>query len=263
MSNRASNWFVILASVGIAVPLSWLLQKPQQAGTAPEPAIPVDPARIAALEARVEGLVQQLAATAPASPVRTHAPADVPPAENRLRGLELRLSSLEQALRARPPSGAESRGHEPAENRPTVADARRVIVDPAASVAAKLEAQQRLRRVENAFTPAMLRELVRIGTTNPDPKVRADVWRFFDGPTNYPEIVDPLMRAMRFDSADVARDEAAETLGNYASNPAVRQALAHAAEHDPSVRVRNKAQRAFVQVLRPGDLMRSRLQDRR
>ena len=88
--------------------------------------------------------------------------------------------------------------------------------------------------------------ILRIGTTNQDGGVRADVWRFFDGESSVPAIVNPLVRALQADPDARAREEAAETLGNYFDDPIVESALQLAVESDGSERVRNKAKRTLA-----------------
>jgi hypothetical protein len=124
-------------------------------------------------------------------------------------------------------------------------EAVRRILDPASDVAMKVRAHQELRGVPDAYSPAMVAELLKIGTMNPDGGVRAEVWCFFDGKSRLPAIVAPLVRALQADGDARAREEAADTLGSYLDDPIVEPALRHAADFDPSESVRAKAKRTL------------------
>lgn len=235
---------VIAISVALSVAIMQLL--PTTASTADSPAVTVvDSKRIAALEERVDELV---AAIAPLRPERITAPrsterkADTTTEpyqvtgdlNDKIRQLEANLAALRNGAAAN-----ETRG----QPKPTVEEARQTLATPAATDTAKVAAHERLRRQRDAYTPAMIRDLVRIGLTNPDPKLRADIWRCFDGATHLPQIVPHLIQALANDGDARVRNEAAETLGDYATIASVRQALEHAYRHDPDKTVREKAGR--------------------
>ena len=94
-------------------------------------------------------------------------------------------------------------------------------------------------------TLEMVADLVQIGLTAIDPEHRADVWRNFDGASHLPALVPHLRDALSNDRDPRARDEAAETLGNYLDDPEVLAALKWSAENDESPRVRQKALRTL------------------
>ena len=56
------------------------------------------------------------------------------------------------------------------------------------------------------------------------------------------------MHALSNDLDPGVRDEASETLGNYADDPAVLAALRYAAENDESPQVRHKAARTLKEL---------------
>ncbi|MFO1054496.1 MAG: HEAT repeat domain-containing protein [Planctomycetota bacterium] len=123
-----------------------------------------------------------------------------------------------------------------------VESARRLILDPAATETQKLESWTALRHAgENLWTDAIVDEMVRIGLGSTDESIRADVWRQADGRSHSPRIVPGLLRALAQDSSENAREEAAETLAEYRSDPSVVAALQFAAEGDASEKVRRQA----------------------
>ncbi len=125
----------------------------------------------------------------------------------------------------------------------------------AGTVGDKVRAHERLRRVPDAYTPEMTKELIRIGLGDPSAKVRADVWRIFDGDSasKLLAIVPPLVQIVRNDVSGRVRSEACETLGNFANNAAALNALRFAARHDQDARVRIQATRSLFEL---GELLR-------
>ena len=100
----------------------------------------------------------------------------------------------------------------------------------------------------DAYTDEMVHELIRIGESESEASLRADVWRNFDGATNIPDLIKPLLHAVNYDGSDRVRAEAAETLGNYVNDPVVLETLRRIAENDPSVEVRRKALRELSEL---------------
>jgi hypothetical protein len=93
--------------------------------------------------------------------------------------------------------------------------------------------------------PAVVRAAIQLASTTPDPAARAQVWYSLRGSRD-PELVRPLMAALRTDTDDDTRVQALTTLAaDFATDPQVRVALetAAAAESDPLVRA--LAQRAL------------------
>lgn len=168
----------------------------------------------------------------------------------RVSELAKRVAALE--AKGRPskssttPSGKEQflRTHTSAEASARVRKASEVILDRSSSAEQKIEAQQLLRRTANAYTPAMIQSLLQIAQSHANAELRAKVWTFFDGATTSDLLVAPLLHALRHDSSDAVRAEAAETLGNYTERPEVRQALTWHATNDKSKQVRDKARRS-------------------
>ncbi len=192
------------------------------------------------------GHVGHVAAAADRVPVAT-APADV---IERVLALERRLARLEQGigpLEPAPPADGDAAATAAAAA-PSLADDQRTIVDPAATVAQKVAAHRRLRHVADAYTPAMVDELVRIATCDADAEVRAQTWCFFDGASAPPALLAPLLQAIGRDPSPRPREEAAETLGNYGDAPGAVAALEAAAAHDPDSRVRHKARRTLAEM---------------
>jgi hypothetical protein len=247
--------------VSIAVPIAVLWcdgqRRADETPAMTDPGTPQDPrldeflSRLQQMEARVDAL-----AARPAE-VRVPASGGPTPAGPDLASLDQRLALLEAAAsrtgRATP--AAQSRlpilpraataEVDPETKAALVRPAERTILDPIATVEEKLAAHERLRRVPDAYTAPMVQELLRIAAMSQQGQTRADVWRFFDGASKLPDLVPPLLHALANDADWIAREEAAETLGNYRDDPMVLGALRWAAEHDANERVRAKAQRTL------------------
>ena len=210
------------------------------------PRVEPDTGRLDRLEDKVD-LLERAPAPMPAAVPVVEVPERVevvrvdhgPEQARRIDGLEARIRRLEQLATA-PAAGQQD---------PRIAgivgkdEAGRTLLDPAADVAEKLKAHAALRSVPDAYSPAMVAELLRIGTTHHDGGVRAEVWLNFDGRSKLPAIVAPLVRALQADADARAREEAADTLGGYLEDPIVEPALQQAAQGDASEQVRAKAVR--------------------
>jgi hypothetical protein len=120
-----------------------------------------------------------------------------------------------------------------------------VLLDPFASEAEKVAAHKALRRVEDAYEPGAVQELLIMAQVSSDPDVRADVWTHFDGTTEVPQIVPALVSAIHGESNDAVRVEAVETLGNYLDDPQNRVLLEHLAKNDSAQAVRDRALRTL------------------
>lgn len=256
---------VVCASVVLSV-LASLAVGSRSEGAASPTAVPPDTtaaridkleARIAALEERPESLRADVPMHESGSVAPERTPVDADAIGPRIAALEQRLAALDrrQPQRQSSPRPARSpeeearwRAQRDAEVRQVIEAATNTILDPRASVQAKVEAHKTLRYVENAYTPAMVQELLRLATLDPEPSVRASTWTSFDGQTRLPELVQPLLNALANDPDAGPRNEASETLGNYADYPGVLEALRHAAKHDPSLEVRGKALRTLREV---------------
>ena len=208
-------------------------------------------ARIARLEEGLRDL--QRASLSVASPVERSNVANSGGGDSaallqRIAELESRLGQVEGEVVG--PAG-EARGAMQEERerlrQETIRMAKETLMDPAATTEELLAAHEALRRIENAYTPQMVEDLVHLATNDPSGEVRADVWRFFDGATRLPELVPHLRNALSNDSDPRTRAEAAETLANYADDPDVLAALKYALENDPSPEVKRKLGRVLAE----------------
>jgi len=129
----------------------------------------------------------------------------------------------------------------------------RTARDPAAAESDRLESFRRLRGSKlPGGTDARLQVLapmVELGETSYASRHRAEVWRQFSG-LGDPSLVTPLLNALRHDRSARVREEAAETLGDYVDDPAVREALEFAAGNDESYDVRAKANASLARKKR-------------
>ena len=255
MAVRSPTVLFVLASVPLSVGLSYALLRttvrPAVLPPATSPGIHELAARVDELEgeARRRSLHPALlsaGSTVPRAPVVDGGPreGEASELEERLAALERRFSALELLAAGGALAADPGGGLEPGES--FVRSAQMTLSDPAASKEEKVAAHQALRRVPDAYTPEMVDDLAHIGLDDPDPNVRADVWKNFDGSSTLPGLVPHLLRALRSDPNPGPRNEASETLGRYIEDPAVLQALQHAAEHDTSPHVRRKAKRTLL-----------------
>lgn len=206
--------------------------------------------RLATLEGRVDEL--ELAPVATGMPERMRAENDVEAVEARLVKLEdsiqainavstnaedLRIDELNRRM------GMLSSGDEQGE-RMTADDARLKVLDPAASDAEKLDAWRALRDADS-WGDDVVDEMVRVAQASTDADVRADIWRQADGKDRNARLVGPMIQALRSDPEAKVREEAAETLANYLTEPGVIPALEDAAQNDAKSDVRGQAQRSL------------------
>lgn len=263
MTTKPSLLLIILVSVLLSVSLSYLFgfHGPRENRAALTSHL--DPGAYQALELRLARLEERVAefslplsapeepaeaASAPArrTVVTSDAESDVALAA-RMAALERRLARIEPG-----PSEVlaleEDLEREERQREQEILDAQRTLADPRATVAEKVEAHETLRRVADAYTSFMVADLVRIGANDPDPAVRSNIWCYFDGSSHLPELVPHLLHALSRDLEASVRNEAAETLGNYANDPAVLAALRYAAENDESSEVRQKAARTLMEL---------------
>ena len=255
MNDRTWIVVAVLLSVAAATGTSLLLQ-PTAAVSAPSPAR--DPRlddiarRLLAVESRTAASQSAPSAIAEPSPLRTaadHLPADrIAELASRLQAVEARLARLDGAAPHRDPRGLVSEANAPetaAQPPLTKVDAQQLVLNVRATAEDRVRAQEALRRVSDAYTPAMVQELLHLAMTHPDGQLRAAIWRNFDGATVVEGITPALLDAVARDAEPSAREEAAETLGNYLADPAVKAALQVAADHDAEEKVRNKAKRTL------------------
>jgi hypothetical protein len=197
--------------------------------------------RLASLESQVRAPTPVVAANIDRTDATVVPARDLEEVAARLAVLEARFNALE----TRRELGDAADPTSQPEPLPDRGVAERWILDPNETVARKLRAHEALRRVKDAYTPAMAEILVRIGATDLDGQVRADVWRFFDGYSRLPQLVTPLLAALAVDAEAKVREEAVETLGNYQDDPRVRLALEATIRGDGDSGVRDKAKRTL------------------
>ena len=88
-----------------------------------------------------------------------------------------------------------------------------VMLDPAANDETKAIAWRNMRmNAAGVWNDQIVSEAVRIGTTSPDPQVRADIWRQAHADHTHPLLLQPLLQALATDPHQSVREEAAETL---------------------------------------------------
>lgn len=220
--------------------------------------------RIEQIEAR---LAAGIAETAPA-PANA---ADRTPARLADEAMDQRMTDVEQAVRAIQEELAKAqslaqanRQARPRPTRPTrspaelerervrkVAAAQQAILDPTSTEQQKLKAWSNLRFHENAWDDALVSQMTHIGLTASDAATRADVWRQADGRSNHPALATALLQALQTDPEQEVREEAAETLVEYAGRqpsllPTIQNLLANERDED----VREYLKRAVSQAQR-------------
>lgn len=229
---------IVSAAVGAGAALTFAPQPP--------PAAPPDAAALAPLTARLEEVEQRLdrlerrLAAEPARAAAVPRVAATPDAaaehlQARVDGLERMLHDIQQRQHAEA-GAADPGGPDPQVEARDLAEeeaarARRIqqlqetILDPASNEQQKRAAWAGLRDWENAWNDAVVAQMTHLGLTSPDPEVRADVWRQADGRSRHDALVPALLQALQADAVDDVREEAAETLVEYAWRPDVLAAL--------------------------------------
>jgi len=262
-SPQSSSLAVGVASIAVALAAFalWRGGGTERAPVVGEGTLDLRPS-IESIEQRVTALERRPAPVVSAPVPGLTDAARTPVHDERIDALVLRLEQAEATLArlaAQRPSSAEVPASSPAEDleRRRVAQqqlmvtSRDAILDPRATEQQKREAWGRLRSAgADAWTDAVVDEMVRVGLTSTDPNVRADVWRQADGGSRSERIVPALMQALASDADANVREEAAETLENYAKLPHVRLALEAAANGDVEEKVRNFARRSLERASR-------------
>jgi hypothetical protein len=219
---------------------------------------------IAALRNQVEELGKRLdalpavsAADAPATAsVERHdalAQAEAQQALQLAKAIEARVAQLEQRAAAGPPADV-GRPRPPLDAAALAAEtARRQndVLDPNSTAAVKLEAWRWMRHQKDSWNDAVVAQMVDLGLTSTDAKVRADVWRQADGNQRHAGLVPALLAALQRDADANVREEAAETLEGYYDRPEVQQALDYSSRNDQDPRVRRQATQTIASALQP------------
>jgi HEAT repeat protein len=120
-----------------------------------------------------------------------------------------------------------------------LAQMRQAAINPQASVEERLAALRALRTAD-ARTPDVVQAMLQLEATSTDAKVRADIFRQLSGVRD-PVLKPHLINGMLKDQDPKVREEAAETLGPFWSDPYVQSALKAAAQNDPDEKVRKQA----------------------
>lgn len=171
----------------------------------------------------------------------------------RLRGevgqLRQKNSELAKAKKELQDAKAETaKGPVPMQTTDELADqiqsAKAVILDPGEAVHRKLAALRVLRSAD-ARSDDIVREMVSAYYSTGDQEARADIFRQLHG-VHTPELKRPLVEAVS-DPANrpELREEAAETLEGYTSDPNITAWLEHVAQHDENPKVREQASRSL------------------
>ncbi len=122
-----------------------------------------------------------------------------------------------------------------------------IMLDPSATDEMKASAWRDARMfAAEAWTDAIVAEAVRVGTTSPDPRIRADIWLQAKANHTHPLLLQPLLEALSYDPSSGVRGMAARTLALYLDQPRVRGALQVASEQDPELNVRQRAEESLA-----------------
>lgn len=254
---------ITLATLAVVLATLAFFARTEIAPAAPATGRDADGPQLAAAIARLEARLTELERRPAPASVESAAPslareeripvsdARVDELVARLLAVETRLASLARQVDGAPrPEDARQSEPQVAEVAPSRAElvttSRAAILDARASDAAKVEAWGRLRSAgPDAWTDAVVDEMTRIGLTSPSADLRADVWRQADANARSERLVPALLQALSADAEHRVREEAAETLENYAELPHVRQALETAANADADEGVRRYARRSL------------------
>ena len=241
---------MVSASIGAGAAIAVVSVDRGSEGFGPAAAPEVSATEFAALERRVDALTDAFAsAGGERAVVPGRAAADGGP-DARAVAFEERLARLERSVQAALDRGdpQESGGSAdrpldrpealPADTAQRIEAWQNAIVGGANTEAERLQAWRGLRGHENAYTDAVVAQMVHLGLTASDPETRADVWRQADGRTKHDALVPALLQAVQSDADRRVREEAAETLVEYSDRPAVEASLRQllASETDEGVR---------------------------
>jgi hypothetical protein len=149
-------------------------------------------------------------------------------------GLEQRLVQLEQSLQQALPNGNPS-----AAPPPDVAQARQAALNVNASAEERLAALRTLRTAD-ARSSEVVEAMLRLQANSQDPAVRADIFRQLSGVKDA-TLKPPLINALLKDAHPKVREEAAETMAPFLTDPYIRSALTSAAQNDTDEKVKAQA----------------------
>jgi hypothetical protein len=200
------------------------------------------------LTARVERL-ETAPITAPATSVpgsRTETGAPSTELQRAIDELRARVERIEKAAAAAPraanPGPVQPTPEELAARR---AELRRRAFDPNESEESRWRSLNSLINRSSRAEPDLIQEALRIAQTSQDARTRADVWRNMHGVKN-DSLVQPLLLALANDADRNVREEAAETLEDFADRHEVRAALEAAKANDADLGVRRQAEQSLA-----------------
>ena len=102
----------------------------------------------------------------------------------------------------------------------------------------------------NVQAPEIVAEMANLAQNSPDPLTRSKLFQAFDG-INDPSLMAPLVNGLQ-DPNPVVRENAADALSSFASDPRIQQWLNHVIQTDADPRVKREAHSALEQSQRRG-----------
>jgi len=120
---------------------------------------------------------------------------------------------------------------------------------PDASLDERLLALRGLQEA-NIQAPEIVAEMAGLAQNSTDPLVRAKLFQAFDG-INDQSLMAPLVNGLQ-DPNPVVRENAADALSSFSSDPRIQQWLNHVIQNDADPRVQREAQSALEQSQRRG-----------
>ena len=124
-----------------------------------------------------------------------------------------------------------------------------IALNAEASLDERLMSMRALREA-NAVPPEVITEMANLAQNSTDPVERAKLYRAFDG-INDQNLMAPLVQGLQ-DPNPVVRENAADALGSFASDPRIREWLNHVIANDTDPRVKREAHQALEQSQRRG-----------
>jgi hypothetical protein len=131
----------------------------------------------------------------------------------------------------------------PAQRQAAIADARAIVLNAALPATERVEALGKLPQTPETRDDAVVAAAVELATLAPG--LRVSIWRAMYGVEN-PYLIEPLLNALVYDTADHRRRAAASALGTFIAESRVKAALEQAQASDPSQAVREAAQQALL-----------------
>ena len=137
------------------------------------------------------------------------------------------------------------------EDRPPTPERVQQMRDSALNAQASLDERllsMRALREADALPPEVINEFAILAQNSPDPVTRAKLYRAFDG-INDQSLMAPLVNGLQ-DPNPVVRENAADALGSFASDPRIQEWLNHVIANDADPRVKREAHAALEQSQR-------------